>query len=68
MKYLNALNTIHGLGPQKMKILLDFFGESESVWNSSFEDLIKTGIGEAISNKIVFEREKISPDEEMEKL
>ena len=68
MKYLNALNKINGLGPQKMKILLDFFGEAEKIWNCEFEDLIKSGIGESLSNKIIAEREKIDPDEEMEKL
>ena len=68
MKYLNALNKINGLGPQKMKILLDFFGESETIWRSDFQNLIQSGIGESLSNKIVLERENINPDEEMEKL
>ena len=68
MKYLNALNKINGLGPQKMKILLDFFGEAENVWKADIQDLIQTGIGEILSNKIISERDRINPDEEMEKL
>jgi len=68
MKYLNALNKINGLGPQKMKILLDFFGESEIIWKSNFQSLIQSGIGENLSNKIILERKKINPDEEMEKM
>lgn len=68
MKYLNALNKINGLGPQKMKILLDFFGSSKNTWEASFEDLAKSGIGESLANKIASERKNINPDEEMEKL
>lgn len=68
MKYLNALNKINGLGPQKMKMLLDFFGSPENAWKSDFQNMIQSGIGESLANKIVSEREKINPDEEMEKL
>ncbi|MFA5777338.1 MAG: DNA-processing protein DprA [Parcubacteria group bacterium] len=68
MKFLNALNKINGLGPQKMKMLLDFFGSPENVWKSDFQNLVQSGIGESLANKIVSEREKINPEEEMEKL
>ena len=68
MKYLNALNRINGLGPQKMKILLDFFETPENVWKTNLEDLEKSGIGEAISRKIYEEKQKINPNEELEKL
>ncbi|MFH0969422.1 MAG: DNA-processing protein DprA [Patescibacteria group bacterium] len=68
MKYLNALNKIQGLGPQKMKMLLDFFDSSESIWKANCKELIQSGIGESLLNKIISEREKINPEEEMEKL
>ena len=68
MKYLNALNTINGLGPQRMKMLLDFFDSSEKAWQSDFQNLVRSGIGESLANKIISEREKLNPDEEMEKL
>lgn len=68
MKYLNALNKINGLGPQKMKILLDFFKNSKNIWEADFENLSKTGIGESLSNKIISERGRINPEKEWEKL
>lgn len=68
MKYLHALNKIQGLGPQKMKILLDFFGSSEKIWNADFEDLTRSGIGEALSQKISEERKNIDPDAEFKNL
>lgn len=68
MKYLNALNKINGLGAQKMKILLDFFGAAENVWKANPADLKESRIGEALAGKIITEREKINPDEEWEKM
>lgn len=68
MKYLNALNKISGLGPQRMKMLLDFFGSAENAWRADFQNLIQSGIGESLAKKIVSEKEKIDPDEEIEKL
>jgi len=68
MKFLNALNKIQGLGPQKMKMLLGSFGSLEKAWKSAFRSLVQSGIGEILANKIIAERGKINPDEEMEKL
>jgi DNA processing protein len=68
MKYLNALNRIHGLGPQKMKMLLDFFGSSGEIWKAGEKTLSQSGIGEKLSRKIFFEKQKINPVSEWEKL
>ena len=68
MKYLNALNIIQGVGSQKMKLLTGFFGSSENIWSANINELKNSGIGDALSQKIVIEREKINPDEEWEKL
>jgi len=68
MKYLNALNKIDGLGPQKMKMLLSFFETTQKVWEANLSDLIKSGIGEKLAEKIDRERKNINPDEEWTKL
>ena len=68
MKYLNALNKINGVGPQKMQMLLNFFGSGEIAWNASQEELVQSGIGEKISEKINLERKMIDPDLEWEKM
>ena len=68
MKYLNALNIINGVGPQKMRRLLGFFGESERIWKADLADLKSSKIGDSIAEKIVLERKNINPDEEWEKL
>lgn len=68
MKYLNALKKISGVGPQKMKKLLNFFGSWERVWQSDFKSLRESQIGEKISEILFLEKEKINPDLEWEKL
>jgi len=68
MKYLNALNKINGLGPQRMKMLLGFFGEEERAWKASAQELSQSGIGPAMTQKIIAQRPTINPEEEWEKL
>lgn len=68
MKYLNALNLISGLGSQRLTRLLDFFGDSKKIWAASLRELQESKIGEKIAEKIFWEKEKINPDQEWEKL
>ncbi|PIP26114.1 MAG: DNA-protecting protein DprA [Candidatus Moranbacteria bacterium CG_4_9_14_3_um_filter_40_7] len=68
MKYLNALNKINGLGPQKIKKLLGFFGKAENAWNAGWENLEQSGIGPTLVQKIIRERKLINPKEEWGKL
>jgi DNA processing protein len=68
MKYINALNLINGVGPQKMQKLLVYFPTAEDAWKADFQNLVSSGIGEKLAEKIVAERNIINPDEEWEKL
>ena len=68
MKYLNALNKIFGLGPHKMKKLLEYFGSSEAIWKAGFSELSASGIGEKLSERILFEKNSIDPEKEWDKL
>lgn len=68
MKYLNALNKINGVGSQKMRSLLDFFGSSENIWRALEKDLIQSGLSEKLAQKIISEKININPDAEWERL
>ncbi len=68
MKYLNALNKIEGVGPQKIKMLLSFFGSFEAAWKAGPEELMRSGINKTLAEKIAERRMEINPDEEWEKL
>lgn len=68
MLYLNALNKIPGIGPQKMKLLMNRFGDSKKVWESDFSEIMAGGINEKLAQIIVRERVRINPELEWEKL
>lgn len=68
MKYLNALNIIPGVGPQKMKMMLGYFSDPEAIWKANLDELRSAKIGEKLAERIIFERKNISPDEEWEKM
>lgn len=68
MKYLNALNTIVGLGHKKMKILANHFETGEKIWHASLSELAKTGIGDELAQKIVEARPLIDVENEWQKL
>jgi DNA processing protein len=68
MQYLNALNKINGLGPQRMKKLLSFFGTAQRAWQAGAAELEQSGIGPAMTEKVIAQRPTINPDQEWEKL
>jgi DNA processing protein len=68
MKYLNALNKISGVGPQKLKALLNLFGTSEQIWKADLDSLKKSSVGENLAEKIFLAKKEIDPDKEWENL
>ncbi|OGI29364.1 MAG: DNA protecting protein DprA [Candidatus Moranbacteria bacterium RIFOXYA12_FULL_44_15] len=68
MKYLNSLNKINGVGPQKFKLLFNHFESLEAVWRADLTELKASKIPEKLAEKIIFERKNINPEEEWEKL
>lgn len=68
MKYLNALNTIYGLGLKSLRKLLNHFDSAEEIWKASMSQLVEAGLSERLAEKIINEREIINPDLEMQKL
>ena len=68
MKHLNALNTIHGLGPGNMKKLMSFFGSSKLIWNANISELMEAGVNEILAQKIVLARPTINIEQQWAKL
>lgn len=67
-KFLNALNSVPGVGYDAMKKLRAFFSSCEEGWVAGQHALAESGIGEDIAAAIVEERLSIDPDKEMERL
>lgn len=68
MKYLNALNLISGIGPQKIVKLVNHFENPENIWSADIKEIKASGVGEKLAEKLILSRTLINPDEEWEKL
>ncbi|MDO8674347.1 MAG: DNA-processing protein DprA [Dehalococcoidia bacterium] len=63
-----GFNRISGVGPARMRRLIDFFGDLESAWHASGKDLALAGLDSKSVELILLGRSKIDLDAEMEKL
>jgi DNA processing protein len=68
MLYLNALNQINGIGPQKIKLLMSYFGSGEKIWQSTLVELLASGLHEKLAQNIFNKRITLNPQEEWLKL
>ncbi|MFA7209750.1 MAG: DNA-processing protein DprA [Parcubacteria group bacterium] len=68
LQYLNALNKINGVGPQKLRKLMAYFDSPEKIWNAPSEALAASGVGEALASKISAQRSDIDPEQEWQRL
>jgi DNA processing protein len=68
LSYLNALNIINGVGPQKMRKLMAFFSSPQEAWTANLQSLIQSGIGEALAGKVIAKRAGINPEQEWLKM
>ncbi|HHE45768.1 MAG TPA: hypothetical protein ENL05_00235, partial [Candidatus Moranbacteria bacterium] len=66
--YLNAINKITGIGPQKIKLLLNYFSNPQSVWKASLDDLKQSKIGEKTAQKFFLAKKNIYPENEWKKI
>lgn len=67
--YLHALNSVHGIGSQKLKLLLDYFDTSENALNcteiNNFKD---AGLSEKLAQKLLLNKKNINLDKELDML
>jgi len=68
LRYLVALSQIAGVGPVKLRLIRDRFGDMEWAWRAGAADFTAAGLDEKTVQEIVARRPRISPDREMERL
>jgi DNA processing protein len=44
-KFYVGFNLVKGIGPVRLRGLIDFFGDVESAWNAGYPDLAQSGLG-----------------------
>lgn len=68
LKYINALNSIPGVGPATLRAIKNHFGSFEEAWRASEETLRSVSLGGQAREAILWKRPSLHPDREMEKL
>ncbi len=64
--YLLALHSIDGLGPIRLKAVLDYFKDPKLAWEASREELLKIGIYQKTIDLLFDTRKKLDPQKYLE--
>ncbi len=69
VKYFIAFNQFHEkIGPQRIKKLLNYFGNLKDAWQTSESELINAGLEESSAKEVCAGRLTIDPEKELEKV
>ncbi|MBI2640811.1 MAG: DNA-protecting protein DprA [Candidatus Sungbacteria bacterium] len=68
LKFLNALNSIPGVGSATLRTLKNHFGTYEAAWRATEQELAQTGITAKALQSILWKRPSLHPDRELQKL
>jgi DNA processing protein len=66
--YWISLSRVAGIGPARMRLLLDYFGSAESAWNATVGDLFASGLDAKSTEALLAARRTSTPDVEIERL
>jgi DNA processing protein len=66
--YWIALSRVPGIGPVRMRRLLDYFGDASGAWHAMLGDLVAAGLEPKVAEALVSARRTTDPDREMDRL
>jgi len=66
--YLILLSTFTAFGPKRIKLLMDYFGDTKSVWQLTKSKLMEVGIKETIADNFINHRKTFNSDLYFDKL
>ncbi|MCL5784725.1 MAG: DNA-processing protein DprA [Patescibacteria group bacterium] len=61
IEYLLALHSINGLGPIRLKAMLDYFQDPQRAWQAEAKEISQIGIPQNVVNLLVETRKKLDP-------
>ncbi len=66
VKYLLVLNSVHGLGPVRLKNLLDYFKDPKNIWEASSKEILTRGIPQSVVENLYNARKTLNPEKFLE--
>src|SRR5439155_4293173 len=67
-RYWIALSRVSGIGPARMRLLLEHFESPEAAWNALYADLLEAGLDAKTTEALAAARRDADLDAEMERL
>lgn len=66
--YVVAFSLISGVGPVKLRMIQEYFGDMGLAWRARPEQLLAAGVDDKTVQEIVARRSRISPEREMDRV
>lgn len=67
LRYFIGFNLVQGIGPARLRALIDAFGDIERAWHASAEDLRRVGLDRRSLGNLLKTRARVDLDREVEK-
>lgn len=67
-QYWIGFNRVSGIGPTRLRTLLDAFGSLETAWHATAEDLQAAGLGPKTIQALIETRERLDLDQEIARI
>src|SRR3990170_3683734 len=66
--YWLGFSLVKGIGPARVRALLDAFGDIESAWNASLTDLRRVGLAATLADALIEARARLDLGAELERI
>lgn len=66
--YLLSLHSVAGLGPMRLKALLDYFSDPKMAWEADVLEIQRIGIPQNVINLFLETRKKLNPEKYLESI
>ena len=68
LRYWIGFNIVRGIGPTRLRALLDYFGDVERAWHAPVEGLRRTGLDSRSLKNLLAARSALNLDRELERI
>ena len=68
VRYSVGFNRVYGVGPAKVRALIDHFGDLETAWNADQNDLREAGLDRRTIENLLNARKTLNLDQEIERV
>lgn len=66
--YLIALHSVNGLGPVRLKLLLDYYKDPKTTWEADPKELLEIGLPSSVVLRFTEIRKKLDPEKYLESI